>query len=260
MKYITTGIFWCCKGWFTLINVFYTVHNSRSHNKKIMTIKTILYVSFIAICLNVFAQEAKPYLFIGRYDKDKTYCSNQGWVHEEVKDAKEYEIRRLQHREEHKADVGMTYPTDYVTDKQCVIAYEVQRRNGAFNCNQTFIVYMKGKSVENCKELLAKQIADNGPGYYLTQPNIIYTWCGGNAGASGGSIGGNKIACEKLPQVLISETGVYYWKTDDGSYIILTKDQYEKAKKLPGDSEKKKFIQDCSGQNLPHFKAPGHYD
>jgi hypothetical protein len=223
-----------------------------------MTKNSILVIAFTAMCSTIFAQEAKPYLFIGQYDKDRTYCSNQGWVHEEVKDAKEYEIRRLQHREEHKDDVGLTYPTDYVNDKQCVIAYEVQRRNGAFNCNQTFIVFKKGKSVENCKELMAKQIAKNGPTYYLTQPNIIYTWCGGNAGGSGSSSGGgNKIACEKLPQVLISETGVYYWKTDDGSYVILTKEQYEKTKKLPGDTERKKYIQDCSGQNM-RIEIPSH--
>lgn len=139
-----------------------------------MTKKSISLIVFTVICLNLFAQETKPFLFIGRYNTNKTNCSNQGWVHKEVKDRQEYELERLQYREEHKADVGMTYPTDCVSEKECVIVYEVTRINGAFNCTQTFINYIKGFSIENCKEQLAARVAES-PKDYPTQPKIIFS-------------------------------------------------------------------------------------
>ena len=143
-----------------------------------MTKKTILLITLTLSYINIFAQESKPCLFIGRYDKDKTYCSDKGWVHEEVKDKQEYELKRTEFREKHKADVGMTYPTDFFSEKECVIVYEYQRRNGSFNCDQTFVNLIRGNSVESCKDQLAKQIIKNGKDYYLSQPNIIYTWQG----------------------------------------------------------------------------------
>ena len=146
--------------------------------KIIMTKTVILFITLTLSYINILAQELKPCLFIGRYDKDKTYCSDKGWVHEEVKDKQEYELKRAEFREKHKADVGMTYPTDFFTEKECVIVYEYQRRNGSFNCDQTFVNLIRGNSVESCKDQLAKQIIKNGNNYYLSQPNIIYTWQG----------------------------------------------------------------------------------
>ncbi len=136
--------------------------------------RSVFFIPFMLFCQSVLAQETKPCLFIGRYDKNKTYCSDKEWLHEEVKDRQEYELKRVQFRNAHKADVAMTYPTDFVSAKECVIVYSFQRRNGAFKCDQTFINIITGNSVEHCHTQLAAQIAKNGKGYYLTARYHLY--------------------------------------------------------------------------------------
>lgn len=58
-----------------------------------MTKKTILLIALTLMCLNIFAQEVKPCLFIGRYDKIKRgiICSDRAYVQKGVNDIVEYE-------------------------------------------------------------------------------------------------------------------------------------------------------------------------
>jgi hypothetical protein len=219
-----------------------------------MTKNSILVIPLLLLCLNIFAQETKPWLFIGYYETAKGMCGDRVYVREEIKDLAEYKLRSQQFNAEH---IGFNPTSEFVTEKQCVIISEFTTNRSVFKCFPKGNKAFKAYTIEDCRKLMEQDriLFEKNRS---VQPNIIFTWCGGNAEGSGSSSGGgNKIACEKLPQVLISETGVYYWKTDDGSYVILTKEQYEKTKKLPGDTERKKYIQDCSGQNT-RIEIPSH--
>ena len=143
-----------------------------------MTKKTILLITLTLSYINIFAQETKPCLFIGIYDKEKKgICSDKTWIHEGVIDLAEYKQRELQFREEHKNDESFSTSRKFVSAKQCVIVYEYQRKVSGWNCSPTIVSYQTGTSIENCKQQLNERVT-KFPKDYTTQPTIIYTWCG----------------------------------------------------------------------------------
>ena len=88
--------------------------------------KLILTAISTLMCLINFAQEVKPCLFIGRYDKEKKgiVCSDRDWAHEGVMDYKEYEQIRKQFKEEHKTDNSDPV---FISEKESVIVYESKK-------------------------------------------------------------------------------------------------------------------------------------
>lgn len=127
------------------------------------------------MCFNLFAQEVKPCLFIGVYDNEKKgICSDKTWIHEEINDIAEYEKSRLQFKEAHKNDESFSTSTVFVSDKESVIVYQFKKNISGFDCKPNIIGFIKGTTIEDCKEQLAAQVTKNF-NYYVTQPTIIYT-------------------------------------------------------------------------------------
>ena len=141
-----------------------------------MTKKTILLIALTLMCLNIFAQEVKPCLFIGRYDKIKRgiICSDRAYVQKGVNDIVEYEQIKKQFREEHKMD---NPSTDFVSSKQCVIVYEFQQKISGWDCNPLAYNLKTGLTIESCEKELVAYVAKY-PKEFKTQPKIIFTWQG----------------------------------------------------------------------------------
>lgn len=140
-----------------------------------MTKTAILFITLTLSYINILAQESKPCLFIGRYDKvKKGICSDRTWVHEEIKDMQEFELRKKQFREEHKTD---NPATEFVSSKQCVIVYEFQKKISGWDCNPSVHSLRIGTSIESCEKELAAYVVKY-PNEFKTQPNIIFTWQG----------------------------------------------------------------------------------
>jgi hypothetical protein len=192
--------------------------------------KIILAIATMLICLNIFAQEAKPCLFIGRYDKvKKGVCSDRTWVHEGVKDIQEYQQKRKQFLEEHKAD---NCATEFISSKESVIVYEYQKRIGGWNCSPVVISLKKGPTIEDCNEQLAKQLAKY-PKDFTTQPNTIFTWQGKGltgseyikdyGGLKGRFISGNTATKDIIVAQLTNQTkdklAIISLKINDGEMI-----------------------------------------
>jgi hypothetical protein len=137
--------------------------------------KNILLISCTLFCLNIFAQETKPCLFIGRYDIEKKgICSNRTYIKEAVYDKTEYEAKRLKFREEHK-DANPS--TSFVSDKQCVVVYEYQMKISGFKCTPTVHRIEIGASVEACVDIVDAYYAKY-PKEFNTKPTSVFTWQG----------------------------------------------------------------------------------
>jgi hypothetical protein len=126
-------------------------------------------------CITVFAQETKPCLFIGTYEKNKKgICGDYELVHEEIKDYADYNIKRIQFQEEHKTQ---SPSTRFIDKNENVIAYQYEKKIAGWNCNSNVISTKTGKSIEDCYKQLADQQAKY-PNDFTTQPKIIFTWQG----------------------------------------------------------------------------------
>ena len=137
--------------------------------------KLFLIITLTLVHLSIIAQDAKPNMFIGRYDKvKKGVCSDRGFVQEQILDYTEYEQRRKMFFEEHKTD---NPAAEFVSNKECVIVYEYKKRIAGWNCSPTIIGFKKGPTIENCKEQLASQQAKY-PNDFTTSPNYVFTWSG----------------------------------------------------------------------------------
>lgn len=137
-----------------------------------MTRKSIWLIPLILLCLNCLAQDTKSWLFIGRYNTThKGFCSERGWVKEEIADIKEYELKRIQFWKEHEKDEPNT---EFVTAKECVIVYEYQVYRVGWNCSPKVIGLKKGSTIESCNKQLADYVAKY-PKEFTTQPNIVYS-------------------------------------------------------------------------------------
>jgi hypothetical protein len=131
-------------------------------------------ISFL-FYFSVFAQEAKPCLFIGTYEKNKRgICGDYELVHEEIADYAEYAIKRIQFQEEHKTQ---SPSTKFVDKNESVIAYKYEKKISGWGCNSNVISTKIGKTIEECNKQLADQLAKS-PKDFTTQPNIFFTWQG----------------------------------------------------------------------------------
>lgn len=137
--------------------------------------KTILLIVSTLFCIAIFAQETKPCIFIGLYDKNKRgICSDREIVHEEVKDYDEYVIKRNQFDEAHKTQ---NPNTRFIDKNENVIAYQYEKKIAGWKCNSNVIGIKTSKSIEDCYKQFADQQAKY-PKDFTTQPKIIFTWQG----------------------------------------------------------------------------------
>lgn len=137
-----------------------------------MTRKSIWLIPLILLCLNCLAQDTKSWLFIGRYNTThKGFCSERGWVKEEIADIQEYKLKSAQFWKEHEKDEPNT---EFVTPKECVIVYEYQAYRSGWGCSPKIIGLRKGSTIESCNKELADYVAKN-PRDFTTQPKIVYT-------------------------------------------------------------------------------------
>ena len=143
--------------------------------KTIKMKKLLLTIVSMLFCMTVFAQEAKPCLFIGTYVKNKRgICGDYELVQEGVDNYADYVIKRTQFDREHKTQSSITR---FIDANQSVIVYQYEREIVGWKCNSNVISAKTGKSIEDCNKQLAKQQAEN-PKDFTTQPKIIFTWQG----------------------------------------------------------------------------------
>ena len=116
-----------------------------------MTKKAILLIPLLLLCFNIFAQETKPWLFIGYYDTAKGICGDRICVREEIKDLAEYKIRSQQFKAEH---IGFSPNSEYVTEKQCVIICEFTTNRSVFKCFPKGTKAFKSYTIEDCRKLM----------------------------------------------------------------------------------------------------------
>lgn len=137
--------------------------------------KSLLLIPFILLCFKLFAQEIKPCLFIGRYDKvKKGICSDRAFVKEGVNNIQEYEERRKQFLEEHKTENAST---NFVSSKQCVIIYEFQQKISGWDCSPSVYSVKIQPTIESCEKEMAVYLAKY-PKEFITQPKVVYKWQG----------------------------------------------------------------------------------
>lgn len=206
--------------------------------------KTILTIVSLLFFITIFAQETKPCLFIGTYEKNKRgICGDYELVHEEIKDYAEYNIKRIQFQEEHKTQ---SPSTRFIDKNENVIAYQYEKKIAGWNCNSNVISTKTGKSIEDSYKQLADQQAKY-PNDFTTQPKIIFTWQGkGNRLAEysedfGGLIGkftsGNTATKTIIVAQLTNNT-----KDKLACVVLKTDNGVETIENIhPGDSFSKKY-------------------
>jgi len=134
----------------------------------------------LAICLlatiysSAFAQETKPCLFIATSTIKNNICSDYKWVHEEVKDRQEYDLKKKQFTEENKANSYTGTGGGFVSAKECVIVYEYNSKRSGFNCSPKVCGVKTGPTIEYCE----KQLAALDPKQFASPPNIVFRWIG----------------------------------------------------------------------------------
>ncbi|MFT4849913.1 MAG: hypothetical protein ACI83B_002461 [Sediminicola sp.] len=193
--------------------------------------KVYLTTLSLLICLYIFAQEAKPFLFIGTFEKAKRgICSDYELVHEEIKDYAEYVLKRSKFLEEHK---GKSPSTRFIGHDESVIAYQYEKKVAGWNCNSNVISTKIGKSIADCNKQLADQL-EKSPKDFTTKPNIIFTWQGkGNdksqytkdfGGLNGTFTSGNtdtkSIIVAQLTNSTLDKLAYVYLKTDSGAETV----------------------------------------
>ena len=120
--------------------------------------KKLLTISLLLVGLNLFAQDTKPWLFIGHYKSAKADCSDRVLVREEINGKAAYELRKKEFYEEH---IGYSPYSDFVSEKDCVIICEFKTRS-VFNCSRAgfkactaFIAL----TIEGCRKKMEQDIA-----------------------------------------------------------------------------------------------------
>lgn len=191
-----------------------------------MKIIVLTIISFL-LCLTIFAQEAKPCLFIGTYEINKRgICGDFELVHEQVMDYADFVIKRAKFIEEHKTQ---SPNTKFIDKNESVIAYQYEKKISGWGCNSNVISTKIGKSIEDCNKQLADKLAKY-PKDFTTQPKIIFTWQGvGNSkaqyttdfgGLNGTFTSGNTptkaIIVAQLTNSLKDKIAYAYIKTDNG--------------------------------------------
>lgn len=216
----------------------------------IITTKKILLsiLAIIFISNFVFSKDKNTAYFIGTYDLNegnKTgICSDRGMEKQTVLDFKAYEIIRIAFKEKYKLQ---NPGTTFIAANRAVIIYSYNKRRAGWNCTASIIAVVEGKDLANAQEILDKRVKQF-PNDYTTLPKNIFL-------KEANSIitipmNTKHVCCENLPTILISEEGFYYWKLDNGCYKKLSKLEYETTKKLTTEPERKRHIQNCSGNAI----------
>jgi hypothetical protein len=178
------------------------------------------------LCLNLFAQDKKPCHFIGLYDSNgKGVCSDRAMEHEDVADMTAYYTKRTEFMNAHNKQNPQTY---FIDIKETVVTYEYQKHVGGWNCDIKVISVKKGKSLEECQQIIADQLAKN-PSDFKTQPTATFTWKGNGdykseftkdfGGLSGKFLSANKNAPLIVAQLTNNTTNkraMVILRTDDG--------------------------------------------
>lgn len=193
--------------------------------------KTSLTIIYFLFCLTIFAQEVKPCLFIGTFEKNKKgICGDYELVHEQVMDYADYVIKRIQFQEEHKTQ---SPNTKFIDKNESVIAYQYEKKISGWNCNSNVVSTKTGKSIEDCNKQLADQLAKY-PKDFTTQPKIIFTWQGiGKSKAqyttdfgglngifTSGNTATKTIIVAQLKNNLQDKIAYIYLKTDSGAETV----------------------------------------
>ena len=138
---------------------------------KKITLTTLLFL----LCLNLLAQDKKPCHFIGLYySNNKGVCSDLAMEHEDVADMAAYITKRSAFIAAHEKQKPQTY---FVENNETVVTYEYVKHLGGWNCDYNVISVKKGKTLEECQQKIADQLAKN-PSDFKTQPNATFTWKG----------------------------------------------------------------------------------
>lgn len=193
--------------------------------------KLITFIAAFVVCLNIFAQEVRPCLFIGLYDKQKKgICSDRAIIQEAVKDYAEFKEKSKQFYEANKT---LNPFTRFVSQKEAVIAYSYEKKIVGWNCNSNVISTKIGKTIEDCNKQLADQLAKY-PKDFTTQPSIFFTWQGKGplsneytkdyGGILGRFITANtstkNIIVAKLTNQTTDKLATVLLRTDDGKMMV----------------------------------------
>lgn len=111
-------------------------------------------ISLLLVCMNLFAQETKPCLFIGHYKSAKADCSDRILVREEINNKASYELRKKEFYEEH---IGYSPYSDFVSEKDCVIICEFKTRS-VFNCSPAGFKAFIALTIEGCRKKMEQDI------------------------------------------------------------------------------------------------------
>ena len=118
-----------------------------------MTKSKILLIPLLLLCLNLYAQDTKSWLFIGYYSTAKGDCGDRVYVREEIKDLAEFKLRSQQFNAEH---LGFSPSSEYVNEKQCVIICKFTTNRSAFKCLPIGYKAFKALTMEDCIKLMDK--------------------------------------------------------------------------------------------------------
>lgn len=111
-------------------------------------------ILLMLLCLNIFAQETKPCLFIGHYKSAKADCSDRILVREEINGKAAYELRKKEFYEAHN---GYSPYSDFVSEKESVIICEFKTRS-VFNCSPTGFKAFIALTIEGCRNKMDQDI------------------------------------------------------------------------------------------------------
>jgi hypothetical protein len=117
--------------------------------------KKLITIPLLLLCLNIFAQETRPCLFIGHYKSAKADCSDRVLVREAISSKAEYDQRRQKFYEEHS---GYAPYSDFVSEKDCVIICEFKTRS-VFNCSPAGFKAFIALTMEGCRKKMEQDIA-----------------------------------------------------------------------------------------------------
>lgn len=115
--------------------------------------KNLLTISLLLVGLNLFAQDNKPWLFIGYYSTAKGDCGDRVYVREEIKDLAAYKLRSQQFNAEH---IGFNPSSEYVTEKQCVIITKFTTNRSVFKCFPVGYKTFKALTIDVCRTMMEK--------------------------------------------------------------------------------------------------------
>jgi hypothetical protein len=108
-------------------------------------------ISLLLVCMNLFAQETKPWLFIGIYRSATGDCADWILVREEINDMNEYKLRSQRFYDDHK---GFSPRPDYISEKHCVIICEFKTKKYNSKCFPKGYKIFKAYSIKDCKRAM----------------------------------------------------------------------------------------------------------